>query len=204
MEGRRDQKLWRKSLDCLGDFKILKVPKVWDTCQGKLLTGSGNNSRERSISVTKLKGVGDLKSALISDTEMQSLEVAQLVFSLFFSVQYFLTTLPFLPFVPHLPFRMVIYILGHYMLAVCDLLVVMLAPLGEIHQRPAHEVSVTSAGSGQLATVASSSGLNYSYWFLVVSACQAGLKLLIHLWCLLQNWSADKEYWVFPQRTIAK
>ena len=39
---------------------------------------------------TKLKGVGDLKSTLTSDMEMQSLEFAQLVFGLAL-VQYFLT-----------------------------------------------------------------------------------------------------------------
>jgi hypothetical protein len=39
---------------------------------------------------TKIKGVGDLKRALTSDTEIQSLDFAQLVFCLA-SVQYFLT-----------------------------------------------------------------------------------------------------------------
>ena len=39
---------------------------------------------------TKMKEVGDLKSALTSDMEMQSLEFAQLVFGLAL-VQYFLT-----------------------------------------------------------------------------------------------------------------
>ena len=42
------------------------------------------------LQLTKLKGVGDLKSALTSDMEMQSLEFAQLGFGLAL-VQYFLT-----------------------------------------------------------------------------------------------------------------
>ena len=63
---------------------------------------------------TKLEGCGDLKSILTSDMEMQSLEFAQMVFSLAL-VQYFLTILPFL----HL--EQVIYIQCHYMLGVCDL-----------------------------------------------------------------------------------
>lgn len=63
---------------------------------------------------TKLKGVGDLKSALTSDMEMLSLEFAQLVFSLAL-VQYFLTVLLFLCFIT------VMYTLCHYMLEVCDL-----------------------------------------------------------------------------------
>ena len=64
---------------------------------------------------TKLKEVGYLKSTLTSDMEMQSLEFAQLVFSLAL-VQYFLPMLPFLPF------QLVMYILCHCMLKVCDLL----------------------------------------------------------------------------------
>ena len=40
-------------------------------------------AQEREVlQSTKLKGVGDLKNALTSDMEMQSLEFAQLVFSL--------------------------------------------------------------------------------------------------------------------------
>ena len=55
--------------------------------------GGGTNPRERSVlQSTKLTGVGDLKSVLTSDTEMQGLEFAQMVFSLAL-VQYFLTML---------------------------------------------------------------------------------------------------------------
>ena len=52
---------------------------------------------------------------LTLDTEMQSLEFTQLVFSLAL-VQCFLTMLPFLHF------GIVMYILCYYMLEVCDLL----------------------------------------------------------------------------------
>ena len=72
---------------------MLEMPESWGTCQGELLTGSGTSPRERSVlQSTKLKGIGDLKSALTSDVEMQSLEFAQLVFGLAL-VQYFLTML---------------------------------------------------------------------------------------------------------------
>ena len=64
---------------------------------------------------TKLKRVEDLKSVLTSDLETQSLEFAQMVFGLPL-VQYFLSMLP------SLHFGMVLYILCHYMLEVCDLL----------------------------------------------------------------------------------
>ena len=57
------------------------------------------------------KGVGDLKTALTSDMEMQSSKFARLVFSLVL-VQYFLIVLPFLQF------GMVIFIMCHRMLDV--------------------------------------------------------------------------------------
>lgn len=95
---------------------MLEMPEPWDTCQGKLLTGKGTSPRERSVlQSTKLKGVGDLKRVLTSDMELQSLELAQLVFCLAL-VQYFPTTLS------SLCFGIVMYILCHYMLKVCDLL----------------------------------------------------------------------------------
>ena len=72
---------------------MLEMPESLDTCQGELLTGSGTNPRDSSmLQLTKLKGVGNLKSALTSDTETQNLEFALLVFGLA-SVQYFLTML---------------------------------------------------------------------------------------------------------------
>ena len=55
-----------------------------------------------------MNGVGDLKNALTSDMEMQSLKFAL--------VQYFLTVCP------SLYFGMVMYTLHHCMFKVCDLL----------------------------------------------------------------------------------
>ena len=63
----------------------------------------------------KLKGVGDLKRTLTSDMKIQDLEFVLLAFSLEL-VLYFLTILPFLSF------GMVLNILSHCMLEVCDLL----------------------------------------------------------------------------------
>lgn len=63
---------------------------------------------------TELKEAGGLRSILISDMEMQSLELVPRVFCLVL-VQYFLTMLPFLPF------GTVTYILCHYVLEVRDL-----------------------------------------------------------------------------------
>ena len=64
------------------------------------------------LQLTELEGVGDLKSVLASDMEMQSLEFAQTVFS--FAFQYFLTMLPSLHFG-------IMYNLCHYVLEACDL-----------------------------------------------------------------------------------
>ena len=73
---------------------MLETTEPWDSCQGKLLTDTGTSPRERSVlQSTKLKGVGDLKSILTPDLEMQSVKFAQLVFGLAL-VQYFLTVLP--------------------------------------------------------------------------------------------------------------
>ena len=74
-----------------------------------------NSSSKRSaLQPTKLNGFRHLKSVLSSDMEMQSLEFAQLVFSLAL-VQYFHSA----------PFPMFwngnVY-LCHYLLEVCDLL----------------------------------------------------------------------------------
>ena len=71
------------------------------------------NPRERSVlQSTKLKGVGDLKSALTSDMEKQSLECVLLVLGLAL-----FTMLP-----PFLTFGIIMYSLCHCMLEVCDLL----------------------------------------------------------------------------------
>jgi hypothetical protein len=74
-----------------------------------------NQSKEkRVLQSTKLKGVGDLKSTLTTDMEMQSWGFFQLVFGLSM-VQHFLTMIPLLPF------EMKMYILWHFMLEVCGL-----------------------------------------------------------------------------------
>lgn len=64
---------------------------------------------------TKLKGVRDVKSSMISNRKMQNLEFAGLVLGLAL-IYYFLTVLPFSPF------GMVMYILCRCMFKVCDLL----------------------------------------------------------------------------------
>jgi hypothetical protein len=88
------------------------MPTTWDTYWGKLLTGCGKSPRERPVlQSTKIKGLGDLKSALTSDMEVQSLEFAQLDFGLAL-VHHFLTMSPLLPF------GMMIYSLSHCMLKV--------------------------------------------------------------------------------------
>jgi hypothetical protein len=75
-----------------------QIPDLWDSCQGSLLTGSGSSPRERNVwQSTKLKGVGDLKSALTSDTKRQNLEFALMVSDPAL-VQYFFTVFPFLCF----------------------------------------------------------------------------------------------------------
>jgi hypothetical protein len=66
------------------------MSELWDTCLGKLLIGSETSQREGMVSSAKLNGFGDLKSALITYMEMQSLEFAQQFFCLAL-VQYFLT-----------------------------------------------------------------------------------------------------------------
>lgn len=77
---------------------MLEMPKPWDTCQGELVTGSVTNTKEKSmLQSTKLKGFGDLKNALTSNTDMQNLEFVQLVLSLAL-IQYLLTMLSFLLF----------------------------------------------------------------------------------------------------------
>ena len=67
-------------MDCFRDLKMLAIPEPWNTCQKNLQIRCGPSPRERSMLwSTKLKGVGDLKSDLASDMEMQSLEFAKLV-----------------------------------------------------------------------------------------------------------------------------
>jgi hypothetical protein len=59
---------------------MLEMPEPCDSCRAKLLMGNGTSLSESSFfQLTKMKGVGDLKSALTSDTEMQSLDFAQLI-----------------------------------------------------------------------------------------------------------------------------
>ena len=64
---------------------------------------------------TKLIGVGDLKSPLTSDMEMQNMEFSLMVFSLTLA-QYLFIMLLFVPF------GMVICILHHCILEICGLL----------------------------------------------------------------------------------
>jgi hypothetical protein len=62
---------------------MLETPEPWDMDSEYLPTGSGNSPGERSVVQSiKLKEVGNLKSTLTSDMEVQSLEFARLVFSL--------------------------------------------------------------------------------------------------------------------------
>jgi hypothetical protein len=42
-------KLWKGSLICLEDPKLLGMPESWDTYQGELLTGSRTTLREKSV-----------------------------------------------------------------------------------------------------------------------------------------------------------
>ncbi|EGW10137.1 hypothetical protein I79_024307 [Cricetulus griseus] len=88
------------------------MPESWGTCPGKLLTGVEPVQERSVLQSMKLKGVGDLKSILTTDTEMQSLEFTQLIFGLSL-IPYFLIMFPF---------GMVMYILCHCILEVCDLL----------------------------------------------------------------------------------
>lgn len=88
------------------------MPEPQNTCQG-----TSPRQREEYAAVSRLKGWSHL-SPLTSDTEdmeLQEFEFALLGFSLAL-IQYFLTLAPFLSF------GMVMHILRHYMLEVCDLL----------------------------------------------------------------------------------
>lgn len=97
--------LWR--------LQAIKDVRAIDYLSKNMLTGNKTSPRERSVlQPTKLKWVGDLKRALTSDMVMQSVEFAQLVFSLSL----------FLNFFTMLCFRTVMDILCHYMLEVYDLL----------------------------------------------------------------------------------
>jgi hypothetical protein len=44
--GRSDMRHWNKKL---GDPKMLEIPEPWDTCLGKLPTGSGTRPRKRIV-----------------------------------------------------------------------------------------------------------------------------------------------------------
>jgi hypothetical protein len=47
---------------------MLEMPEPWDTCQEELLTRSEINPLEPNVlQSTRLKGVGDLKSAFTSE-----------------------------------------------------------------------------------------------------------------------------------------
>ena len=90
------------------------------------------------------------------------------------------------------------------MVAVCDLLVVMLVSL-----RHTKELLRGSWGLNSLRLVGVPCyfftfelQLQAPLWFLPDK--RTGLKLLIHIWCLLQNPTAAKENWAHSQRLIAK
>jgi hypothetical protein len=72
---------------------MLVIIEVWDICGEELQSRYRTRTRERSVlQSTKLKGVGNMKSALTSDMEMQNSEFVLLVFGLAL-VQYVITTL---------------------------------------------------------------------------------------------------------------
>jgi hypothetical protein len=63
---------------------MLEMPEPWDTCQGELLTREWNQPKSKRylLQSTELERIGDLKTILTSNTEMQILEFAQLGFCL--------------------------------------------------------------------------------------------------------------------------
>jgi hypothetical protein len=64
------------------------------------------------------------------------------------------------------------------------------------------QLLATSAALVWLVSFADSSWLNYSCCFMPVE--RTSLHLLIFVWCLLQDWTTDKENLSSPPRTIAK
>ena len=94
---------------------------------------SRNIPEKRSmVSSTKLNGIGDLKKVLISDMEMQSLNIAHQGLVLFwFSISS-------LCLHTHLCFGMVMYVLCHYLLelVICFLILILL----EITVKRLHEL----------------------------------------------------------------
>lgn len=74
----------------------------------------------------------------------------------------------------------------------------------ETRQRTEAACCFHSLTSGQLLSLAVSSGLNYSCWFMSVVCLLrglTGLQLLSYIWCLIWDWTPAKE--AHPQRTIA-
>ena len=105
----------RRSLECLGDPKILEMLGLGDACQEKLLTGSGSSPRGRSM-LSVDKDERSWRSEECFDIRHGDMEVefALLAFS-FGLAQYFITILPFL----HCGMAMYLW---HCMLKICDLL----------------------------------------------------------------------------------
>lgn len=63
-------------------YVMLEMPELWEICQGELTTWYRTSPRERGVlQSTKPGGADNLKSALTSSIEMQTLEF----FTLFFS-----------------------------------------------------------------------------------------------------------------------
>jgi hypothetical protein len=75
--------------------------------------------------------------------------------------------------------------------------------LRETLQRTALEVSAAP----WLVSLVVSSGLIHSCWFrhgvCLLRLDWTGLQLLIRIWCLPRNWTADKD-WACPKRAIVK
>ena len=108
---------WSWSLDCLGDSKMLEMPELFDNSREELLTGSGTSPRERSVlQSTKLIEAGDLNAGQTIARKCRVWGWPD-VFGLAL-VQYFLAM------IPCLCLGMIMYILSHYMMGVCDLFLV--------------------------------------------------------------------------------
>jgi hypothetical protein len=73
-----DKKLWHWS--CLGHPKMFETPELWDTSEESYYKEVEPVQEMKFVAVNKYeKGLRDLKTTLTSDTEMQSLEFAQII-----------------------------------------------------------------------------------------------------------------------------
>lgn len=85
-------KLRKWSVDCTGEPTVLERPESCDICQRELQTVWKRSEREQCAADVKLEGIGNLKSPLTSNMEMQNLEFALQCYCLAL-VQYFSTML---------------------------------------------------------------------------------------------------------------